>query len=96
MNKHRRNRHLAIRNIQRTARFGNMSYSEARRKYKAGYRAIPIGKGYFTSWFLLNFGPDGLTLAQARKLAGVQIYAAPDIWWLRHNESRQITSETLP
>lgn len=68
MNKHRRNRHLAIRNIQRTDRFGRMTYREARRKYKAGYRAIPVGKGYFTSWFLLNFGSDELSLAQARKL----------------------------
>lgn len=68
MNKYRRNRHLAIRNIQRTSWLGTMTYREARRKYKAGYRAIPVGKGYFTKWFLLNFGSDGLTLAQLRKL----------------------------
>lgn len=68
MNKHNRNRHLAIRNIQRTNWFGTMTYREARRKYKAGYRAIPVGTGYFARWFLLNFGSDGLTLAQTRKL----------------------------
>ena len=68
MNKHNRNRHLAIRNIQRTSWFGTMTYSEARRKYKAGYRAIPVGKGYFARWFLLNFGSYGLTLTQTRKL----------------------------
>lgn len=68
MNKYHRNRHLAIRNIQRTSWLGTMTYREARRKYKAGNRAIPVGKGYFTRWFLLNFGSDGLTLAQSRKL----------------------------
>lgn len=68
MNKYRRNRHLAIRNIQRTDQFGRMTYREARRKYKAGYRAIPVGRGYFTRWFLLKFGTDGLSLAQSRKL----------------------------
>lgn len=68
MNKHRRSRHLAIRNIQRTDRFGRMTYREARRKHKEGYRAIPVGSGYFTRWFLLNFGSDGLTLTQSRKL----------------------------
>lgn len=61
MNKYRRNRHLAIRNIQRTSWLGTMTYREARRKYKAGYRAAP-GR------FLLNFGSDKLTLAQVRKL----------------------------
>lgn len=68
MNKYRRNRHLAIRNIQRTDWFGRMTYRKARRKYKAGHRAIPVGSGYFTMWFLLNFGTDVLTLAQSRKL----------------------------
>lgn len=68
MNKYHRNRHLAIRNIQRTDPFGRMSYREARRKYKAGYRAVPVGNGYFTRWSMLNFGTDGLTLAQSRKL----------------------------
>lgn len=68
MNKHHRNQHLAIRNIQRTNRFGRMTYREARRKYKAGYRAIPVGRGCCTTWLLLNFGADDLTLAQVRKL----------------------------
>lgn len=68
MNKHRRNRHLAIRNIQRTSWLGTMTYREARRKYKAGYRAIPVGRGCCTAWLLLNFGADDLTLAQVRKL----------------------------
>lgn len=68
MNKYRRNRHLAIRNIQRTSWLGTMTYREACRKYKAGYRAIPVGRGYFTRWYLLNLGTDELTLAQLRKL----------------------------
>lgn len=68
MNKHHRNRHLEIRNIQRTSWLGTMTYREARRKYKAGYRAIPVGNGYFTRWFLLYFGSDKFALAQSRKL----------------------------
>lgn len=68
MNKYRRNQHLAIRNIQRTSWFGSITYREARRKYKAGYRAIPVGKGYFAKWFPFYFGSDKLTLTQVRKL----------------------------
>ena len=68
MNKYHRNRHLAIRNIQRTDPFGKMSYREARRKYKSGYRAVPVGSGHSHRWFLLNFGTDKFTLAQSRKL----------------------------
>lgn len=68
MNRHHRHIHESIRDIQRSDRFGRITYKQARLKYKAGIRAIPIKFNTGTKWMLLDFGETGIRSSEAKRL----------------------------
>lgn len=68
MNRHRRRIHESIRDIQRSDCFGRMTYRQARRKYKEGFRAIPIKFTTGTKWMLMNFGEICIRSSEAKRL----------------------------
>lgn len=68
MNKHKRHIHESIRDIQRSDRFGRLTYKQARRKYKEGLRAIPIKFTTGTRWMLMDFGESGIRSSEAKRL----------------------------
>lgn len=68
MNRHKRHIHESIRDIQRSDRFGRMTYKQARRKYKEGLRAIPIKFTTGTRWMLMDFGEIGILSSEAKRL----------------------------
>lgn len=68
MNRHKRHIHELIRDIQRSDRFGRMTYKQARRKYKEGVRAIPIKFTTGTRWMLMDFGEIGIRSSEAKRL----------------------------
>lgn len=67
MNRHHRRIHKSIRDVQRSDRFGRMTYKQARRKYKDGLRSIPIKFTTGTRWMLMDFGEIGVGYSEARR-----------------------------
>ena len=68
MNRHHRHIHESIRDIQRSDRFGRITYKQAHLKYKAGIRAIPIKFNTGTKWMLTDFGEIGICSSEATRL----------------------------
>lgn len=47
MNKYQKEKSHEIRDIMRADKFGRTTYKEAKRKWRKGIRAFPIGTGFF-------------------------------------------------
>jgi hypothetical protein len=66
MNKYNRQRSKEIKDIMRTDRFGKMDYKQARRKWRKGIRAFPVGDS--GNWLSFDCSRLNLSREQLREI----------------------------